>query len=211
MSDERPPTKRQLQAAETRERMLAAAADVFAREGYRRATVGAITDAAGTAHGTFYLYFRNKDDALTQVLRDVTDRVLTRPEVAPGADRWARTEVMVRNYIGALAVSPGLYRALLEGMLQSTTIEQVWIDMRESFVQNIADGIDRVVARGEMRALPDTEQAARALVSMCEWHAFVALGRGHGTPTEPEVEQAIATVTEVWSRATWGAEHRPPD
>jgi AcrR family transcriptional regulator len=205
MTEQRPPTKRQLQAAETRERMLAAAATVFAREGYRTATVGAITTAADTAHGTFYLYFKNKDDALTQVLQAVTERVLVRPEVAPGAGRWERTEVMVRNYIGALAANPGLYRALLEGMLQSATIEQVWLDMRETFVNRIAAGIDRVVARGEMRALPDSQQAARALVSMCEWHAFVALGLGHGTPSHEAVEEAIATVTELWSRATWGA------
>ena len=150
MTELRPPTKRQLQAAETRERMLVAAADMFAALGYRGATVGAITDAAGTAHGTFYLYFRNKDDAFTQVLEAVTAQILTRPEVGPDASRRERIEVMVGNYIGVLAANPGLYRALLEGMLQSPTIEAVWLAMRETFVDRIVAGIDRVVAtRGD--------------------------------------------------------------
>ena len=206
MTELRPPTKRQLQAAETRERMLGAAADVFAGLGYRGATVGAITDAAGTAHGTFYLYFRNKDDAFTQVLEAVTAQILIRPEVGSDASRRERIEVMVDNYIGVLASNPGLYRALLEGMLQSATIEAVWLAMRESFVNRIVAGIDRVVERGEMRALPDSQQAARALVSMCEWHAFVALGLGHRRPDDAEVVQAVATVTDLWSRAIWGVE-----
>ncbi len=204
MTELRPPTKRQLQAAETRERMLAAAAEVFAGLGYRGATVGAITDAAGTAHGTFYLYFRNKDDAFTQVVEAVTAQILTRPEVGRDASRRERIEIMVRNYVGVLAANPGLYRALLEGMLQSPTIEAVWLAMRETFVNRIVAGIDRVVERGEMSALPDSQQAARALVSMCEWHAFVALGLGHRLPATDEVDQAIDTVTDLWSRAIWG-------
>jgi AcrR family transcriptional regulator len=204
MTEQRPPTKRQLQAAETRERMLIAAGKVFAEHGYKATTVGAITDAAGTAHGTFYLYFKNKDDALTQVLQAVIETIQRRPEIAEGASRAERTEVMVRSYIGVLGANPGLYRALLEGMLQSATIEQVWLDMRETFVQRIAAGLQRVEARGEMRPLTDDQQAARALVSMCEWHAFVALGLGHGRPGQEDVEGAIATVTELWNRATWG-------
>jgi len=204
MTEQRPPTKRQLQAAETRERMLKAAGEVFAVHGYKATTVGSITDAAGTAHGTFYLYFKNKDDALTQVLQAVIETIQRRPEIADGASRAERTEVMVRSYVGVLGANPGLYRALLEGMLQSTTIEQVWLDMRETFVQRIAAGLQRVEARGEMRPLADDQQAARALVSMCEWHAFVALGRGHGRPGQEDVEAAIATVTELWNRATWG-------
>ena len=89
-------------------------------------------------------------------------------------------------------------------MLQSPTIEAVWLAMRETFVNRIVAGIDRVVERGEMRALPDSQQAARALVSMCEWHAFVALGLGHRLPATDEVDQAIDTVTDLWSRAIWG-------
>lgn len=205
MTQDRPPTKRQLQAAETRDRMLAAASDVFARAGYRATTVGAITEAAGTAHGTFYLYFRNKDDAFSQVIEAVTARVSERPEVSADATRRERSDAMVRSYVGALAESPGLYRALLEGMLQSPTVEQVWLSMRETFVQRIAAGIDRVVDRGEMDPVADSQAAARALVSMCEWHAFVALGLGHRAPTPAEVDEVIATVTELWTRATWGS------
>lgn len=205
MTERRPPTKRQLQAAETRERMLAAAGVVFARQGYRATTVGAITKAANTAHGTFYLYFRNKDDALIQVLQDVTGQLLERPRLPADSTKRERVEATVRGYVSALAAEPGLYRALLEGMLASPTIEAVWLEMREEFVGRITGGLDRVVARGELAPLGETSEAARALVSMCEWHAFIALGLGHEPPTGATVEHTIANITDVWSRAVWGS------
>ena len=62
---------RQQQAAATRRQLLDAAGAVFEERGYKATTVGAITDRANTAHGTFYLYFRNKEDAFCQVIESV--------------------------------------------------------------------------------------------------------------------------------------------
>ncbi len=54
--------------AAMRERMLAAAAKVFAKRGYERTRVADITKAAKTSHGNFYRHFRNKDEALMAAL-----------------------------------------------------------------------------------------------------------------------------------------------
>ena len=56
--------KRQERAAATQSQLLEAAREVFCERGYQATSVAAITDAASTAHGTFYLYFRNKEDVL---------------------------------------------------------------------------------------------------------------------------------------------------
>ena len=47
---------------ERRARLLAAGEEAFAARGVGAATVEEITTAAGVAKGTFYLYFRSKDD-----------------------------------------------------------------------------------------------------------------------------------------------------
>ncbi|MEJ2381680.1 MAG: TetR/AcrR family transcriptional regulator [Gammaproteobacteria bacterium] len=44
-----------------RERLVTAAAQVFAARGYRNATMDEIAQAAGTAKGTLYLYFKDKE------------------------------------------------------------------------------------------------------------------------------------------------------
>ncbi len=71
-------SKRRAQAAATRELLLAAARQVFAEKGYRATTVGAIKSHADTAHGTFYLYFRNKDEVFAEVLAENCEDLLRR-------------------------------------------------------------------------------------------------------------------------------------
>jgi TetR/AcrR family fatty acid metabolism transcriptional regulator len=59
-----------------RERILRAAIDVFAQNGYFNAKVSEIARAAGVADGTIYLYFDGKEDLLTSIFRDHTRNYL---------------------------------------------------------------------------------------------------------------------------------------
>lgn len=53
----------------TRLALIAAAAEEIAEAGYEALTIDAIVRRAGLAHGTFYLYFRNRGDAAAAVRR----------------------------------------------------------------------------------------------------------------------------------------------
>ena len=59
-----------------RERILRAAIDVFAQNGYFNAKVSEIARAAGVADGTIYLYFDGKEDLLVSIFRDHTRNYL---------------------------------------------------------------------------------------------------------------------------------------
>lgn len=87
-SGRRPRSRR---SVETRERILAAATEVFARSGFHGARVADIAEQAGIAYGLVYHYFRNKDDILAAIfserwaqyieyLHDVARMPLTFPE-----------------------------------------------------------------------------------------------------------------------------------
>ncbi len=56
-------------AAETRERLLRAAADVFAERGYDGTRVADIAAAAGVSNGALYSHFASKADLLAGALR----------------------------------------------------------------------------------------------------------------------------------------------
>ena len=56
-------------AAETRERLLRAAADVFAERGYDGTRVADIATAAGVSNGALYAHFPSKADLLVDALR----------------------------------------------------------------------------------------------------------------------------------------------
>ncbi len=61
------PGKRQ-RLIERREQILAAATEVFVRQGIHDASIRDIAREAGVADGTVYLYFKDKDDLLREVL-----------------------------------------------------------------------------------------------------------------------------------------------
>src|ERR1041385_4282748 len=62
--------------ATKRERILRAAIDVFAQNGYFNAKVSDIAKAAGVADGTIYLYFDGKEDLLVNIFREHTRNYL---------------------------------------------------------------------------------------------------------------------------------------
>ncbi len=78
----------------TRDRLLAAGATVFADRGLHAARVDDIVKVAETSHGTFYLYFSNKEElfqALAAQVADELEDLATRfprsPPVPTGAPR----------------------------------------------------------------------------------------------------------------------------
>jgi AcrR family transcriptional regulator len=57
-------SRRRSQGEDTFRRLLEAARTVFAQHGHAAARVDDVVALAGTSHGTFYLYFRNKQELL---------------------------------------------------------------------------------------------------------------------------------------------------
>lgn len=53
---------------QTRQAIIDAAAVVIGTVGYEKASIAKITDAVGLAHGTFYLYFSDRQELFDQVL-----------------------------------------------------------------------------------------------------------------------------------------------
>lgn len=60
--------KKRMPAPERREYILKNAAEVFAKKGYRTASVSAIVEKSGIGRGTFYLYFQSKKDIFGELI-----------------------------------------------------------------------------------------------------------------------------------------------
>jgi AcrR family transcriptional regulator len=196
---------RQDQAAATRLQLLDAAGTVFEERGYKGTTVGAITDRANTAHGTFYLYFRNKEDAFCQVIESVIVDELAGNVVVPldDAPRPAMEEG-IRAFLGAYDQHTGLWRALLEGMLQSPRVQQLWLGLRRDLVARLSQTFAAQQRVGRVRPF-DTMAVAHSLAAMTEWSAFTHLVLGEPTPEQPrDLEALVATLTDLWYRSIFG-------
>lgn len=185
--------------------LLHAARDVFSEQGFKAASVRQITQRADTAHGTFYLYFTNKEDAFVQVLSEASERMLVEAS-AP----WTRNprESAARATAGFLDVfvqHPGLWRALLEAILLSESIEQRWAEMRGVFAERVARSLRREQRAGVVRPF-DPDEAAYALVSMVEWHAFThfVMRTPVGPVDKDSVAHTVDLLTDLWLHAVYG-------
>ncbi|MBN2625005.1 MAG: TetR/AcrR family transcriptional regulator [Acidimicrobiales bacterium] len=200
-----PANGRQDQAAATRRLLLDAAGAVFETRGYRATTVGAITDRAKTAHGTFYLYFRNKEDVFCRVIESVVlDEVAVSAFVPHDDAPRAAMEAGIRNFLTVFERHGGLWRALLEGMMQSPRIQQLWLDLRRDLVLRMSGIFEAQQRAGSVRSF-DPTMVAHALAAMAEWSAFTYLVLGEPSPEDDrDPEALVATLADLWFRAVYG-------
>src|SRR6266567_9412367 len=87
-----------------RERILRAATDVFAKNGYFNAKVAEIAKAAGVADGTIYLYFDGKEDLLITIFREHTRNYLQSLErdLAHVRRPEERIRIAIRHHLESL-------------------------------------------------------------------------------------------------------------
>lgn len=67
---------------ERRNEILDAAGRLFSIKGYDKCTVNDILDAVGIAKGTFYYYFKSKEEVLDAIIDRITEIVVARAEEA---------------------------------------------------------------------------------------------------------------------------------
>lgn len=109
---------KQERAAETRQRILDAAAHVFAECGYAAGTTNRIAERAGVSIGSFYQYFPNKDAVLRALMDAHVDAgaALLAERLAAGLPQRLddTLRLFVRATIDNHRDSPRLHRVLFE-------------------------------------------------------------------------------------------------
>lgn len=203
---------RRARAEETRRQLLDAATRVFETSGYRATSVAAITKEAATAHGTFYLYFRNKEDVFGEVVQGLIVELYEHSftSLGPPDGRLVvdRLEQRIAAFIETFAARPGIWRALLEASLQSPEVAARWGEARAGLLRRIVEGWRQLVDAGVM-ADDDFEVMADALGGMLEWTALrsVVFGAAGASVTDEHGNarpELVATLTSLWIRAVTG-------
>jgi TetR/AcrR family transcriptional repressor of nem operon len=91
------PTQRR---AETRQRILTAAGDLFREHGVDGVGVDAVMKEAGLTHGGFYLHFPSKEALAAEVSQSLLEKAASRwDKISRSEDRQAALEAIVRSYL----------------------------------------------------------------------------------------------------------------
>ncbi|WP_405217101.1 TetR/AcrR family transcriptional regulator [Agrococcus sp. Ld7] len=158
-----PRTKR---GEQTKAKLLVAAEEVFAEQGYQAASISRITERASVAQGTFYLYFASKLDLFEQLVEDLNRRVRAAMSdgAARGRNRVEAEREGFREFFAFTAEHPALYRVVREAEYVSPGAMR---NHYERIVEGYREGLARAKANGEIGDI-DPEVAAWALMGVGE-------------------------------------------
>jgi AcrR family transcriptional regulator len=151
-------------AAETRERLLRAAADAFARHGYDGTRVADISAAAGVSNGALYAHFGSKAELLVAALR-THGRQLLAELFAAEPDR-SITELLLIIGRSLPERRDPCGNLVIEGLAAARRDQDVAGPMRD-YVAERADWIADVIRVAQADGEIDADLSAAALAHFC--------------------------------------------
>ena len=133
----------------TRRKLLSAAEREFGEKGFHVASVSSITTRADVGQGTFYLYFRTKEEIFVTLVREIGRNLRRQMGAAlTGASGRLDAERRAMEAFFTFACRhPGLYRVVQESQFVD---EAIFRDYYERIAKGYAEDLDAAVARGEL-------------------------------------------------------------
>lgn len=100
---------------EKRNEILDAAEKLFSIKGYEKCSVNNILSEVGIAKGTFYYYFKSKEEVLDSVVSRVNEIILERAEIIASSLELSPVEKII-NVILSMNVQDEIDHELMEGI-----------------------------------------------------------------------------------------------
>lgn len=187
----------------TRERIVAAAAELMSARTVAGTTLEDIQEAAGISTSQLYHYFADKNDLVTAVIDFQTDQVLAfqqlgfdRIETLQDLYRWRDMMVqMVRGLgcaggcpIGSLASDLAETDPLARARLARSFAQ--WEDM-------IREGLAAIAARGELPEHVDTDRLTTAVLAAIQGGLLLSQVRRETAPLEAALDTMIEHLTQL--------------
>jgi len=166
MTQTKPLSKRR---AKTRQRLVNAAREVFAREGFGRSTVEQVCDAAGFTRGAFYSNFSSLDELFLEMWAQESALMLSRLQEVADGDVSVVTDVRsgVERVLDVLPVDASWFQITSEFVahaVRTPGLAQVVATREEAIQEALLPVIDRLLGRINRR-VTDRAALGRSLVA----------------------------------------------
>ncbi len=195
-----PPRELRARGQRTRRKLLDAGVTVFSARGYHAARVDDIVKLARTSHGTFYLYFANKEELFRALAADVAVEMTHLAEAFPPLRSNAKGKRALGEWIAAFAElyerSGPIIRAWTEAEIGGSEFGRLGTDTLAGFSSILA----RRITEADPPGL-DPFVAALALVAMTERLNYYALTE----QVDLDREAMVETLTAVTQRSLFGS------
>lgn len=193
--------------ARSREEILAAAAEVFRRDGYHAARMDDIAEVLGMAKASLYHYVRTKHELLFEIIlppyRDFVDHLdAVLASSAPVPERIA--EVVGRHLDNVVRYSPAI--SIYVENLRSLPLPAELSELDARYLRGLRGLLAAGMADGSLRE-SDPAIAADALLGMCNWFA---VRHSAQSPFDPAALASIVSSIFLDGMAAAPSRHRAP-
>ena len=175
----------------TREKLLQAAEIEFGDKGFHEAAISGITQRAGVALGTFYVYFQSKEEIFRALVAYMSQRTRSwlAQRVADAPDRLTAERKGIEAFIEFAREHNGIYRIVSESeFVANDAFRQHYTSFAAAYRENL----EEAGKRGEIRQ-GDYEVWSWAIMGMA---VFLGLRFAEWEQDMPaaEVAQSIAAL-----------------
>lgn len=193
---------------QTRDSILEAARQVFARDGFVGARMSAVAEDAGLSMGGLYRYFANKEDLFQELMGDIHNELF-------GASRSPAHRFADEPYEALLDANRGYLehyyeiRDVMRAFIEAATVDErfrsIWWAMRSRHADHFAASLREHHDMKEVDGIP-VEVASDALACMVEQSAYVWFAHDAYYERPVTVDDAARIVTRIWYRTFFGDE-----
>jgi AcrR family transcriptional regulator len=134
----------------TLRKLLDAAGEEFGARGYHETAISSITQRAGVGLGTFYVYFKSKEEVFRALVADMGARTrhVLRESVKDAPNRLEAERLGIKAYLDFVRSHKSLYRVVMEAQFVSP---EAYAEYYRVFADAYRQGLAQAVKRGEVR------------------------------------------------------------
>lgn len=168
------------------EKLLAASEELFAKNGFYGTSISDICKQAGTAVGTFYIYFGTKTDVYRYLMEQYKHEIKNRlsDSIKNCSTRYDREREGIKCFIKYAVTTPNVYN-IIWGSLSID--RQLFVDYYESFAASYSGGL---IHDGDQVTVSDTESVAYMLMGLSN---FLGLKAMFTCMSDEEIDRMIDT------------------
>jgi AcrR family transcriptional regulator len=189
------------------QRLLDAGVEVFAARGYHAARVDDIVKVAETSHGTFYLYFANKEELFRALAENVATEMRALADALPPISAGPEGTAALRTWLASFADLYEHYgpvvRAWTEAETGRSEFGRLGTDVLAEFTRTLIGRV-RSAAPADLDPVV-TSIALVAMIERCNYYVLsdqVQITRDAMIDTLAAVTHAALFGTPVEARAT---------
>lgn len=164
-----------------------AAVEVFSKRGYHAARVDDIVRVAKTSHGTFYLYFSNKEDLfrslVANVVEEMTAVAASLGPVGPGPDGYDEVRSWLTRFSDLYDRHGPILRAWTEAEAYDAEFGRLGTREASRFTEALARRLEE-----SGQAVVPPAAAAVAITAMVERFNYYRISRGLDVDSHQAIE-----------------------